>query len=165
MLKLDIDPWADAVARYSKAKTKRIAIICAASLLAILAICATVVAVASEYTAHLIRVHDGDTIVARVDVWPRITAEVSIRLRGVQAPEIGWRAGSACERDAAQEARAFVVANLPPRFLIEQVDEGTYPGRVIADVIIDGVSLADLLLIHGHAIPYDGKGRAPRWVC
>ncbi len=56
---------------------------------------------ASSYTAHLIRVYDGDTIVARVDIWPRITAEVSIRLRGVQAPELGWRAGSACEREAS----------------------------------------------------------------
>ena len=122
-------------------------------------------AFANSYTAHLIRVYDGDTIVARVDVWPRITAEVSIRLRGVQAPELGWRAGSACEREAAEEAKSFVVANLPPRFIVQQVHEGTYPGRVIADVIIDGVSLSDLLLTHGHAIPWNGKGRAPRWVC
>jgi len=120
---------------------------------------------ASSYTAHLIRVYDGDTIVARVDIWPRITAEVSIRLRGVQAPEIGWRAGSACEAKAAQEAKLFVVANLPPRFVVQQVHEGTYPGRVVADIIIDGVSLADLLLSHGHAVPYDGRGKAPRWEC
>ena len=155
----------DAVARYSRAKTRRIAIITIASLIAILAICATVVAVASEYNATLVRVYDGDTIVARVDIWPRITAEVSIRLRGVQAPEIGWRAGSACEREAAEEAKRFVVSRLPARFVVIEVDEGAYPGRVIADVIIDGVSLSDLLLTHGHAIPWNGKGRAPRWVC
>ena len=122
-------------------------------------------AYASSYTAHLIRVYDADTIVARVDIWPRITAEVSIRLRGVQAPELGWRAGSPCERVAAEEARAFVVANLPPRFIVQQVHEGTYPGRVIADIIIDGVSLSEMLISHGYAIPYDGRGRAPRWRC
>ena len=43
MVNLDIDPWADAVARYSRAKTKRIAIIAGFSLAAVLAICVAVV--------------------------------------------------------------------------------------------------------------------------
>ena len=120
---------------------------------------------ANSYNAHLVRVYDGDTIIARVNVWPRITAEVSIRLRGVQAPEIGWRANSECEREAASQARQFVVENLLGDFQIEDVREGTYPGRVIADIIIDGVSLSEMLLTRGHAIPYDGRGRAPMWEC
>ena len=43
MVNLDIDPWADAVQRYSRAKTKRIAIIAGCSLAAVLAICVAVV--------------------------------------------------------------------------------------------------------------------------
>ena len=124
-------------------------------------------AFASDYAARLVRVIDGDTLVAEVDVWPRLTTTVSIRLRGVQAPEMGGRAGSACEREAAIEAREFVIDTLPEAFRVQQVEEGTYPGRIIADVLIDGVSLSYLLLTHGHAVPYDGRGRgrAPAWEC
>ena len=45
MIDIDIDPWADAVARYSRAKTRRIAIIAGCALLAVLAICATVLVI------------------------------------------------------------------------------------------------------------------------
>ena len=45
MVQIDIDPWREMLDRHRKAKTKRIAIIAGASLLAVLAVCVTVLLV------------------------------------------------------------------------------------------------------------------------
>jgi len=42
MVNIDIDPWRDLLDRHRKAKTRRIAIIAVCSLLAVLAVCVTV---------------------------------------------------------------------------------------------------------------------------
>ena len=46
---------------------------------------------------------DGDTCKMRVEIWPDITVETSVRLRGIDAPEIAGKCAS--EKVLAKAAR------------------------------------------------------------
>lgn len=105
------------------------------------------------------RVIDGDTIRVRVQAWIDVEVSVSVRLRGIDAPEL--RARCEAERAGAEAARDFVTALLGQGAVtLHAVSRGKYSGRVIADVTVDGVDLAAALLAAGHARPYDGGARA-----
>jgi micrococcal nuclease len=58
-----------------------------------------------SYRAKVDRVIDGDTIVMMIDLGFHMTAKVSIRLYGVDTPEL--RSRDAKEKEAARNARAF----------------------------------------------------------
>src|SRR6266852_1547239 len=57
-----------------------------------------------SHPAEVLRVLDGDTFEARVRVWPGIEITTKVRLRGIDAPELG---GARCpeERTKAEAAR------------------------------------------------------------
>ena len=58
-----------------------------------------------NYQAALVRVIDGDTAIMRVDLGFHVTAEVSVRLLGVNTPEI--RSKDPKERLGADNAKSF----------------------------------------------------------
>ena len=89
----------------------------------------------SEYHATVVKVIDGDTLSVSVALWPGLTAEYSVRQRGIDAPELR-RADCAKEREWAVEAkeqleRLYDVGTL---VRLENVEYDVYSGRVIADV-------------------------------
>lgn len=105
---------------------------------------------------------DGDTIKGDVLVWPGLTANTLVRVRGVDAPEL--RGALPCERAAAALARdfatAWLVANHP--ISISDVAPDKFGGRVDAHVRgANGGLLASALLAAGHARPYTGGTREP----
>src|SRR5688572_3738796 len=63
---------------------------------------------AGPVEAQVLRVIDGDTFVAEAHIWPGQTITVSVRIRGVDAPELRSRCGS--EKIAAQRSRAALEA-------------------------------------------------------
>ncbi|MDA3922772.1 MAG: thermonuclease family protein [Salinisphaera sp.] len=106
-------------------------------------------------------IYDGDTF--RVDIagWPDlIGSRVPIRLAGADTPEM--RAHCASEKQLARKAKQFTVAALRDGHAIklEHLRRGKY-FRVVADVIIDGQSLAPELIAAGLARPYDGGHKQP----
>jgi endonuclease YncB( thermonuclease family) len=112
--------------------------------------------------ARVVRVIDGDTFVAEALLWPGHRLAVTVRLRGIDAPELRsrcWR-----ERRAAKVARAALegmVGHGP--VAISNVAGGKYYGRVLADVITpDGTALAPALLALAVVRPYRG-GRRDTW--
>jgi endonuclease YncB( thermonuclease family) len=62
------------------------------------------------YSADVLRIADGDTFEARVQVWPGIAITTMVRLRGVDTPELKARCPE--ERVKAEAARAKLAAIL-----------------------------------------------------
>jgi len=105
-------------------------------------------------------IYDADTF--RVDIagWPPIVGDnMPVRVLGVDAPEIRGKCSD--EKAKARAAKAVTVEALMNAETIElrNIKRGKY-FRLLADVYIDGLSLADLLISTGHARLYDGGRRA-----
>jgi endonuclease YncB( thermonuclease family) len=114
------------------------------------------------YRAQVTKVYDGDTFTAWIYIFPGLIAERSVRLNGVDTPELRGKCPQ--EKEAAQRARARA------RELIEKSGNmvsltyvllGKYAGRVVADVSLsNGADLASMLISEGLGRPYDGGKRA-----
>jgi endonuclease YncB( thermonuclease family) len=110
------------------------------------------------YRAEVIRVIDADTLEMAIDVWPGISVDVSVRVRGVDAPEI--RTSCKAEKRLGERATAWVRERYPQGALVrvEHVERGSFAGRVVADVARwqdnRWVPLAGELLDRRFAEPY-----------
>ena len=96
-------------------------------------------------------IYDADTFRANIEGYPPIVGErVPVRVLGVDAPELRGKCES--EKIKAREAKQYTVAALRSAKVIElrNIKRGKY-FRILADVYIDGVSLAESLIIGGHA--------------
>ena len=117
---------------------------------------------AADYVWPVTRVIDGDTVVVDASAnLPRELSRLAVRLRGVDTPEKNWRAKCLSEEKAGRAAKAFTemqVANAK-RIVVRDPAWGKYGGRVIADLVLDEKSLADVLIAAGHGRAYDGKKR------
>jgi len=104
-------------------------------------------------------IYDADTFRVNIDGWPDIIGKrIPVRVAGVDAPEIRGQCDS--EKIAARKAKQFTVRALRNAGIIElrNIRRGKY-FRIIAEVYIDGVQLAELLIRAGHARPYSGGKR------
>lgn len=112
-------------------------------------------------SARVLRVIDGDTIEVRAQVWPDIEVTASVRLAGIDAPEL--RAPCTRERDLAIAARELLAHTLAREatVLLTDIAHDKYAGRVIADMRLpDGRDAAQLLLAAGLAVGY---GQERNW--
>lgn len=97
------------------------------------------------YAAKLLRVIDGDTIVVNVDLGMRISTEITVRLMGINAPELNTEAG--------KNARAFVrTLNAEQVVVKTHKDPKDKYGRWLGEVFINGESLNELMIAKGHAV-------------
>ncbi len=87
------------------------------------------------YPAEILRVIDGDTVAVSVALWPGLRAEYSVRIRGIDAPEI-FRPDCEDEREWGLEAKAQVERLYPEGREVEirNVSYDAFSGRVVADV-------------------------------
>lgn len=90
------------------------------------------------YSGTVSNVVDGDTFEAQVEIWPNVVATVSVRVRGIDAPETR---GHACEEEArfSDEATAVLEqelyeANPEGRIELDNVEDDVWSGRIVADV-------------------------------
>ena len=96
--------------------------------------------------SKVISIYDGDTFRVDIDSLPPIVGKnIPIRLNGVDTPEI--RGMCKYEKDLALKARDFVRNKLAnaKEIRLTKLQRGKY-FRVVADVMIDGVSLEQELL-------------------
>jgi micrococcal nuclease len=114
---------------------------------------------AGPVAVEVLEVIDGDTFLARAKVWPGHEVTVSVRLRGIDAPE--RRAMCDSEKEAAEEARLaleYVLSAAPVQ--IRNISGDKYFARVIADAGNDDVSDAAAFMLElGLARPYQGGKR------
>ena len=109
--------------------------------------------------AKVLRVIDGDTFVAEAQIWPGHSIRTSVRIRGIDAPEM--RSRCVAEKKAARRSRA-VLARLigDGPVTISAIGGAKYYGRVLADVAdARGRPVAARMLGLGMARPYEGGKR------
>lgn len=113
---------------------------------------------AVAYVATLLGVTDGDTLRARVEVWPGVEVVTAVRLAGIDTPELKGRCLE--ERTAAQAAKARL-SELVARgkLTIEGINPDKFAGRVDALVRVDGRDIAEQLVTEGLARRYAGGAR------
>ena len=112
--------------------------------------------------SKVISVYDGDTFRVDIDSLPPIVGKnIPIRLNGVDTPEIEGKCQY--EKDLALEARDFVRNKLAnaKEIKLTKLQRGKY-FRVVADVMIDDVSLEQELLENKLAYKYTG-GKKSSW--
>jgi micrococcal nuclease len=107
---------------------------------------------------RVIKVYDADTITiaSKLPYDESPMYRLSVRLNGIDAPEIKGKGVSDEEKEAGKQARDFVsnlVLNKCVR--LENIESEKY-GRILADVYIGDIYLNDLLLKERYAVKYDG---------
>jgi endonuclease YncB( thermonuclease family) len=112
--------------------------------------------------SKVISVYDGDTFRVNIDSLPPIVGKnIPIRVNGVDTPEI--RGKCQYEKNLALKARDFVRAKLAnaKEIKLTNLQRGKY-FRVVANVLVDGVSLEQELLDNELAYEYSG-GKKLSW--
>ena len=108
-----------------------------------------------NYRATVVSVYDGDTLTLDIDLGFHITVRETFRLARIDAPEL--RGGTTGSKARAQEARDFVLSEIPPgtEVVITTEKQGKY-GRYIAEVLYesgeDVFNLSNRLVSKGLAV-------------
>ena len=114
------------------------------------------------YDAKIVRVNDGDTVVISASFLPQpLKPELAVRVFGVDTPEKGHRAQCPSEANRGEAASAFtkqaVTSTKKHQVVIYSWDK--FGGRVLGDMILDGVSLRAELIRNGFAREYYGDAK------
>lgn len=116
--------------------------------------------------ADVVRVVDGDTIDVKVMAWPDQAVWESIRIRGLDTPEI--RGKCQAEKDLAQAAKKYLASMIEAqagRVRLSVVGcnaaEGGGFGRCLANVSAGSVSVAEDMIERGLARENHGQDRGP----
>lgn len=105
---------------------------------------------------------DADTFRVNIAAWPDVIGKrISVRVKGIDAPEIK----GAClhEKLAARKAKQEAVVRIrsAKRIELRNIERDKY-FRIVADVYLDGSSLAAALVAKDLAKSYDG-GKKEDW--
>jgi micrococcal nuclease len=112
------------------------------------------------YPATLISVYDGDTFTVDIPIYPGVTARTNIRAIGLDTPEI--RGSTVCEKELAIKARDYARVLLTSGAItVNNLKPDTYPGRMDADVFINGRSFALDMIASGNGRTYSVGARLP----
>lgn len=107
---------------------------------------------------RVIKVYDGDTITiaSKLPYEASPLYRLSVRLNGIDTPEIKGKGVSEEEKTAAKVTRDFVSGLVMNKYIrLENVQSEKY-GRILADVYIGDVHLNELLIKERYAVKYDG---------
>ena len=116
-------------------------------------------AIRGLHPVEVLRVLDGDTFEARVNLWPGLDITTRVRLRGIDAPELKARCND--ERVKAEAAREALRTILNQGEVgISNVTLDKYGGRVVADASTRATpDILSVLLSVGAARRYSGGHR------
>jgi micrococcal nuclease len=122
------------------------------------------IAYANDMRMPYVAVIDGDTIRSSVQL-PCPLCNVYIRIKGIDTPESNHLAKCEKEKITGMAAKKYLqnVFIGKTEFMARNMDWDKYGGRIVADVEVDGKSLAEDLIKRGYAKPYAGRGRKPNW--
>ena len=114
------------------------------------------------YDAKILRVNDGDTVVIAAPFLPApLKPELAVRVFGVDTPEKGFRAQCPSEDQRGQAATAFtknaVATTQKHQVILYGWDK--FGGRVLGDIVLNGVSLRTELIRNGFAREYYGEAK------
>ena len=111
------------------------------------------------YSAKCLKVVDGDTIDARVDLGFDTFKKVRIRLVGINAPESRTRDLEEKEKGLAAKARVKqLISENKNKFVLHSQGVGKF-GRCLGEIYLGDSKLNDILINEGHAVAYYGGKR------
>ena len=111
------------------------------------------------YNAKCLKVVDGDTIDAQIDLGFDTHKTIRIRLVGINAPESRTRDLEEKERGLAAKARVKqLLKENKNEFILHSQGVGKY-GRCLGEIYLGDSNLNDQLIQVGHATSYDGGKR------
>jgi len=116
----------------------------------------------ATYDAQIVRVNDGDTVVIAAPFLPApLKPELAVRVFGVDTPEKGHRAQCPSEDARGQAATEFTknAVKNTKRHQVILYSWDKFGGRVLGDMILDGVSLRSELIRNGFAREYYGDAK------
>jgi micrococcal nuclease len=108
-----------------------------------------------EYRCEIDRVVDGDTLHLHVDLGLDIYTQATIRLAGINTPEMNTQAGKAARNAAIHwiDDRTAPPSEFTVRTVKDKKEKyGRYLGVLLRDD--DPVPLNEWLVNEGHAVPY-----------
>lgn len=108
---------------------------------------------------QVIKVYDADTITiaSKLPYNDSPIYRLSVRLNGIDAPEIKGKGVTEDEKEAAKLARDYVSNLVFNKFVrLENIQTEKY-GRILADVFIDDIHINKQLLDNRYAVEYNGK--------
>ena len=114
------------------------------------------------YDAQIVRVNDGDTVVIAAPFLPApLKPELAVRVFGVDTPEKGFRAQCDSENQRGQAATEFTknAVKSTKKHQVTLYGWDKFGGRVLGDMILDGVSLRAELIRNGFAREYYGDAK------
>ena len=114
------------------------------------------------YDAQIVRINDGDTVVISAPFLPApLKPELAVRIFGVDTPEKGFRAQCPQEdargKAATEFTKSAVAASQKRQVTLYAWDK--FGGRVLGDIILNGVSLRAELIRNGFAREYYGEAK------
>jgi len=114
------------------------------------------------YDAQIVRVTDGDTVVIAAPFLPApLKPELAVRVYGVDTPEKGFRGQCDSEKQRGEAASVFtkglINASQQRQVILYSWDK--FGGRVLGDIILNGVSLRAELIKNGFAREYYGDAK------
>ncbi len=114
------------------------------------------------YDTTIVRAIDGDTIVITAPYLPApLKPELGVRIFGVDTPEKSFRSKCTSEKVRGEQASVFVkdVIAGTKKHQVVLYDWDKFGGRVLGDILLDGMSLRTLLIKNGFAREYFGDAK------
>jgi micrococcal nuclease len=122
-----------------------------------------------QYRATILDVVDGDTVHALVDLGCDVTTKLTLRLAGINAPELHVNGQP---NQAGVDARSHLISLVAPQVVTSQdppvvtlstiKDRREKFGRYLAFITTpSGIHVNDQMVLDGHAVPWDGRGPRP----
>jgi endonuclease YncB( thermonuclease family) len=113
-----------------------------------------------QYKATFVNNHDGDSTKLKLDLGFSLSLEKSVRLLGIDAPEIN----TGNHKDKAQLAKTWLTDKLTGKNLIvttcKRHNDGGLDkyGRILGEIFVVGeeTSVNAQIIAAGHAVAYDG---------
>ena len=112
------------------------------------------------YVYKPVKITDGDTIKLDVSKESPLIKKLglSVRIKGIDTPEKGSKAKCNKENALGQQATKFTTELVGNKeLLLSQVENDKYGGRIVANVKVGGVDIAQELLKKGLARVYNGE--------
>ena len=114
-----------------------------------------------SYNATVVKIIDGDTVDALIDVGFSIMTKKRIRFRGINTPESRTRdMDEKVKGLAAKERVDQLLSENDNKFILKSYGVGKY-GRCLGELFVDAheESINQVLINEGHAIEYWGGKR------
>jgi len=113
---------------------------------------ATVVSSTHGNEVDVLSVYDGDTIRVSIDLGFDIhLVNVSVRLYGIDAPELGT--------DDGKESREKLAEKIGKKARLVSEPKRDKYGRILATIYLGEENLNEWMVEQGYAVEYDGGGR------